>query len=195
MTAVAHRTGVAPFGSRSRGQAALLTRDTRVPLPADAAMAVLDAALDELPHTQRRLTPRALTEWIRLRYELVLAFVFFARQDSCVSLLSSDHGIDESFLWLRLTEKMKRGWAFRRVLRIPLRAHPCEGVASAIPKLAQLGRAFVRARDALAPTDSQSPPFLFQLPGEPKPTTKHMATRVANTLAYHGITPPPASPT
>ena len=30
------------------------------------------------------------------------------RQDSCVSLRSRDHGIDSSFIWLRLTEKMHK---------------------------------------------------------------------------------------
>ena len=68
----------------ARGQAALLTRDTRVPLPADAALGILDAALASLPERRRSLAPRALAEWLQARYELVLAFVFFAKQDSCM---------------------------------------------------------------------------------------------------------------
>ena len=174
----------------ARGQAALLTRDTRVPLPAGAALGALDAALAALPAMRRRLAPRAMAEWLRARYELVLAFVFFARQDSCVSLAARDHDIDGEFLWLRITEKMKRGWAFRRVIRIPLDSEPSNGVASAIPRLAELGKAYMCAREALVSASQIDPPYFFQLPGEPKPASRHMATRVAHTLAAHGVRAP-----
>ena len=71
---------------------------------------------------------RAFTEWLRRRFSLVLGFIFFGRQDSCVTLQSDDIGISEAdaggYIWLRLTEKMKRGFAFRRIIRLPLDAPP-----------------------------------------------------------------------
>ena len=118
----------------ARGQAALRTRDTRIPLPAEDALRVLDTALEQLPATRQHLTARALAEWLRARYELVLAFVFFGRQDSCVALRTEDHGIDDDFIWLCLTEKMKKGWAYRRVVRLPLGDLGCEDAASALPR-------------------------------------------------------------
>ena len=83
--------------------------------------------------------------------------------------------IDGKFLWLRITEKMKRGWAFRRVIRIPLGSEPSNGVASAIPRLAELGKAYMCAREALAIASHVDPPFFFQLPGEPKPASRHIS--------------------
>ena len=85
---------------------------------------------------------------------------------------------------------MKRGWAFRRVIRIPLDSEPSNGVASAIPRLAELGKAYMCAREALVSASQIDPPYFFQLPGEPKPASRHMATRVAHTLAAHGVRTP-----
>ena len=85
---------------------------------------------------------------------------------------------------------MKRGWAFRRVIRIPLDSEPSNGVASAIPRLAELGKAYMCAREALVSASQIDPPYFFQLPGEPKPASRHMATRVAHTLAAHGVRAP-----
>lgn len=53
--------------------------------------------------------------------------------------------------------------ALRRVIRLPLRAAPCRGHQSAIPALAQLGRAYLDAR-AAAVGGAPEPRWLFQLP-------------------------------
>jgi hypothetical protein len=116
------------------------------------------------------LSLRAYVEWLRRRYATCLGFVFFGRQDSCVSLLAVDHGVDADdaggFLWLRLTEKMKRGSIFRRVIRLPLDSPPVRGHASLLPQLAALGRLYVLARELVSPSgdDAAAAPYLFQLP-------------------------------
>ena len=174
----------------ARGQALVQTRDTRVPLPADDALTVLDDALARLPAARLSMTPRALAEWLRHRYALSLGFVFFGRQDSCVALAAADHGVDTHFIWLRVTEKMKRGWAYRRIIRLPLDARAAGGHESALPRLARLGQAYVEARAALV--GGKAPPhWLFQLPGEPKPITRHMSAWVATALSEVGIAAPP----
>ena len=57
--------------------------------------------------------------------------------------------MDSAFIWLRLSEKMKRGQALRRVVRLPLAAPPVQGHPSALPALASLGRAYLAARTQL----------------------------------------------
>ena len=126
---------------------------------------------------------------LRARYAICLGFVFMGRQDTCIRLATLDHGIDSHFIWLRLTEKMKRGWRLRRVVRLPLEVPPSAGHASALPMLARLGRAYVDTRDTLL--GGQSLPRLFQLPGEPPPTTRHMEGWVASVLRSEGIRAPP----
>ena len=119
--------------------------------------------------------------WLRQRYSLVLGFVFCGRQDTCTALLTEDHGIDfeGGFIWLRLTEKMRRRHAVRRVVRLPLSAPSCRGVASALPRLARLGAAYIAARASLAGDGRPLPAHFFQLPGEPvRPLTRHMSTWV-----------------
>ena len=115
------------------------------------------------------------------------------RQDSCVRLATSDHDIDEGFIWLRLTEKMRRGWRLRRIVRLPLDAPPSSGHESALPALAMalasLGRAYVAARAALP--GGRDMPRLFQLPGEPLPTTRHMERWVEAVLLSEGVRAPP----
>lgn len=188
-------------GGMARGQALMQTRDERVALPANAAMRVLDDALTRASAQQARLPLLAFVKWLRRRYATVLGYVFFGRQDSCVSLLSCDHGIDDGrgaalieggYLWLRLTEKMRRRSAFRRVLRLPLDAPPVRGHASALPRLAALGRIYACARaELVAKAGGGTPPYFFQLPGEPKPITRHMSAWVSESLTELGIVAPP----
>ena len=161
-----------------RGQAQRQTRDTRVPR-------VLTAALHAA--TQKSyLTPRSYAEWLRRTYCYCLSFVFMGRQDSSVALLATDHGIDDNHIWLRITEKMARSYSTRRVIRLPIDSPAVRGYASALPQLAQLGRLWLDARTAL----SASAPFMFQLPGEPAPLTRHMSEWVHAVLEEHGIRAP-----
>ncbi|KAL1522545.1 hypothetical protein AB1Y20_017531 [Prymnesium parvum] len=111
------------------------------------------------------------------------------RQDSCISLLRADHGITDDYLWLRITEKMKRGWAFRRIVRIPRVTAPACGHASVVDTVASVGQAFVAARDAL-PHAAKCTHF-FQLPGERPPRTADMSTWLAKTLQDLDVRAPP----
>lgn len=183
--ALGHVVSAARRGMR-RAQAQLSTRDTRIPLPAPIALEVLDSSLAGLPAARQRLSPRALAEWLRRRYALVLSFVFMGRQDSCVHLDAADHGIDDDFIWLRLTEKMRRGQALRRIIRLPLGARAAAEVPSALPRLAALGRAYVEARKLLGKEQRR----LFQLPGEAAPVTRHMEAWVSTTLEDVGAVAP-----
>ena len=177
----------------ARAQALCMTRDTRVPMPAAVALNVLRNALRRRRALRAardlrvRLDARALAEYLRRRYAFTLSFVFFGRQDSTTALASCDHGIDADFIWLRLTEKLKRNQSHRRVVRLPLDAPPSNGHASALPELAELGRAYLDARAALG---GATPRWLLQLPGEPKPTTRHMAEWVERTLKEEGVRAP-----
>ena len=79
---------------------------------------------------------------LRRLYAVVLCAVFMGRQDTSTGLRSADHGIDEGnsgFIWLRISEKMRRGWAFRRIVRLPLTARSFHGHASLLPQLGELG--------------------------------------------------------
>ena len=187
--ALGHMVARARQGMR-RSQALVQTRDTRVPLPADAVMRILQSTLAARPSLEQR-PPRERLAFLRRRYAVVLAFVFMGRQDSCVHLRADDHGIDDSFLWLRLTEKQKRGWRFRRVIRLPLTAQAVRRHASALPLLAQLGRAYLAAREAALAFSSRAgarePTALFQLPGEQPPRTADMSTWLSQTLSEEGI--------
>jgi len=166
------------------------TRDTRVPLPAEAVTRVLDDALAMVERGRGQLSRRTWAERLRARYALVLTFIFLGRQDSCVSLLDRDHGIDDQWIWLRLTEKHKRGWAYRRVVRLPLTASPVQGHTSRLRDVARLGMAYVAARTALT-GGGKAPPYLFQLPREQKPRTARMSAWVATVLGAVGVRAPP----
>ena len=110
---------------------------------------------------------------------------------SCVSLRSHDHGMDSSFIWLRLTEKMRRGQALRRIVRLPLSAPPVQGHASALPDLARVGLAYLAARAQLCElVGAQQPVWLFQLPGEAAPTTRAMSAWLADVLAEERVAAP-----
>ena len=173
----------------SRTQAASATRDTRIPLPAEVVASVL---LDSLERVQRAaagdcLAPRPWAELLRRRYAFVLSFVFMGRQDTSTMLASVDHGIDDKFIWLRLTEKMRRHRVERRVVRLDRRSPPSHGFPSLLPQLAELGLAYLSAKAALggAATD-----WLFQLPRESKPVTTSMSGWVATTLDELGVRAP-----
>jgi len=178
--ALGHLIQRARAGMR-RGQALVQTRDVRVPLPPEVVLRLLANASER--------APSASAAWLRSRYALLLAYLFMGRQDSCVSLLRLDHGIADDSLWLRLTEKMKRGWAFRRVVRIPRRCAPAHGHASVVDAVAALGDAFVRARDALAHAESCT--HFFQLPGERPPRSSDMSAWLAGALEELGVSAPP----
>ena len=74
--------------------------------------------------------------------------------------------------------------------RVLQSAPPVRGVASALPLLAQLCRIYLSHRAELSPGGDESPAFLFQLPGEPRPLTRHMSQWVADALDELGIRAP-----
>jgi len=174
----------------ARGQALISTRDTRVPLPPEAAGTILARTLALLEQRRSELGRLAFAQWLRRRFAILLTYAFLGRQDSSVHLQAEDFGVDDLALWLRISEKQKRGMALRRVIRLPLRAAPCRGHQSAIPALAQLGRAYLDARAAVV-GGAPAPRWLFQLPGEPAPSSTHMAAWLATTLSDEGIAAPP----
>jgi len=153
----------------------------RIPLPPEIMLRVL-ADTTTTAHT-------ANAEHLRARYALLLTYLFMGRQDSCISLLRADHGITDDYLWLRITEKMKRGWAFRRIVRIPRVTAPACSHASVVDTVASVGQAFVAARDAL-PHAAKCTHF-FQLPGERPPRTADMSTWLAKTLQDLDVRAPP----
>lgn len=100
------------------------------------------------------------------------------RQDSTTLLATNDFGIDHNYMWLRLTEKQCKHVSLRRIVRIPINPPQSHGVPSAVPDVVDLARRFLESKRALG--DPQ--PFLFQLPGEPPPTTATMSAWVARGL-------------
>jgi hypothetical protein len=183
--AVGHLITIARDGMR-RAQARVQTTDTRVPLPADVVERVLRSTLALLSERRRVMDERAFCRWLRRRYAIVLTFIFMGRQDSSVHLRARDHGVDDDFIWLRLTEKQKRGWRWRRIVRLPLSARAVGGHASLLPLVARLGRAFLAARKSTRATSD----FLFTLEGEAKRTTAHMGTWLVETLSEEGVAAP-----
>ena len=154
-----------------RAQAELQTRDSRVPLPAEAVIAVVDAALEaQLP--------------LRAAVAISLAALFAGRQDSCVALRSRDVGMTDEHIWLRLTEIGKRGQCIRRVVRLPLDVAPVKGVASALPRIAALLRIYMDRRG------EPEPDFFLQLRGEVRPTTRSMESWLAGALSVTGFSAP-----
>ena len=166
----------------ARAQAAVGTRDTRVPLPASAALQVLADGEAASPHDLRRLR-RALA--------VLLAALFCGRQDSAVHLRSCDFDVDRTggFIWLRLTEKGKKHMVTRRVVRLPLSQSSVRGHPSVVPRVAALAERYLAARRAAQ--TSPAPEFLLQLPGEPRPTTRHMEGWLDSLLADLRIRAPP----
>ena len=166
-----------------RAQSALGTRDTRVPLAASAAVAVLQdgeaAALHDLRRQRRSLA-------------IMLAALFCGRQDSAVHLRSLDFGIDHGggFIWLRLAEKGKKHLVTRRVVRLPLSPQPVHGYPSLVPRIAALASRYLEAREATL-SELYAPEFLLQLQGEPRPTTRSMEGWFESVLADLDIRAPP----
>jgi hypothetical protein len=159
------------------------TRDSRVPLPASAVIAVIadgEAAADH--------------ELARLRSDAAIALtsLFAGRQDSAVHLRTRDFGVDEQFVWLRLTEKGKKHHVVRRVVRLPLSQQPTAGHSSALPRVAALLQRYcdARARCVRALLSGDVPEFLFQLPGESRPTTRHMEGWLAAALQRVHVSAP-----
>jgi hypothetical protein len=187
----------------ARAQAAMQTTDSRVPLPAPVFERALDAGLALVARRYQRYpnpnsnpnpipnpNPSRLAA-LRRHYAFVLCFLFIGRQDSAVHLRACDHGITDSFIWLRLTEKMRRGRALRRIVRLPLAPLVVQGHASALPRVAQLGRAYLEALASAAATAGGACEWLFQLPGERRPDTRAMESWVAAELAELGVRAPP----
>ena len=116
------------------------------------------------------------------------ASLFAGRQDSGVHLRTRDFGVDSRFIWLRLTEKGKKGHVVRRVLHLDLAA---AGAASALPRVAALGQYYLDLRRSLLRDGQAEPEFLLQIPGETRPTTRHMEQWFAAELSAAGVQAPP----
>ena len=168
----------------ARAQVAVGTSDSRVPLPADVAIGVLELA---------EASPCAPLPELRESFSVMLAYLFAGRQDSAVALRSPDFGIDQAgrFFWLRLTEKGKRRLRVRRVVRLPLDQRPVHGHESALPRVAALAARYLASRvAACAEAGAAVPEFLLQLPGEARPTTPAMSRWLAAALARTGAEAP-----
>ena len=151
-------------------------RDTRVPVPAQAIVEVLTYGL-------------GATDLHELRgcYAVVLTWLFLGRQDSSVRLKTRDHGLANGNIWLRISEKTARCSGTTRVGRLPTTVQ--QSPPSLLPMVARLARRYVGERSR-ALLGGLPPPFFFQLPNEPPPTTATMSRWVASTLAYVHATPP-----
>ena len=161
----------------SRAQVQLGTVDSRIPIPAPAVIAILaDAERAEAPISS-----------LRESLGIALAALFAGRQDSCVHLRSEDFGVDDDFIWLRLTEKGRRHTALRRVVRLPLAQLAVRGHESALPRVAALARRYLQERK-LAGLDAE---WLLQLAGEPRPVTPTFGRWLAAALARVHVTAPP----
>ena len=156
-----------------RAQVALRKRDTRVPLPAYAVHLVITDGEDACELTQ-----------LREAAAIALAALFLGRQDSAVHLRTEDIGLEPYHIWLRLTEKGRKHKSWRRIVKLPLDQPPVRGVASVLPRVAAL---LHRVRDE----KGEEQEFFFQLPGEPRPLTRHMEGWVANALARVHVQAPP----
>ena len=119
----------------------------------------------------------------------MLAALFAGRQDSAVHLRFDDFGVDETQIWMRLTEKGTHNIAVRRVVWLPLHQAPVRGSPSALPRIAALARAYLAARAKLL-AGEPAPEYLLQLPREPRPLTRHMEAWVDESLSACGICAP-----
>eukprot|EP00967_Tisochrysis_lutea_P128417 scaffold219589_cov22-Tisochrysis_lutea.AAC.1 len=71
------------------------------------------------------------------------------RQDSTTLLATNDFGIDQNYMWLRLTEKQRKHVASRRIVRISIDPPPSHGVPSAVPDVVRLAHRFLACKRAL----------------------------------------------
>ena len=160
----------------ARAQVQLGTRDTRIPIPASAVLAIVaDAEQANAPLST-----------LRASLAVALAAIFAGRQDSCVHLRSEDFGVDEDFIWLRLTEKERKHLALRRIVRLPLAQLSVHGHASALPRVAALARCYLQERK-LAGLDAE---YLLQLRGEPRPVTPAFGRWLAAALERVHVSAP-----
>ena len=180
-----------------RVQAAVATRDSRVALPADAPIAVLDGAAEVARaalHAGMTTVDRQSVATLRESVAIVFGALFGGRGDTTVHLATADFGIDDAgrYMWFRLTEKGKKGRALRRILRLPIQQTATHGHESILPRVAALAQMYTDARTALcARHRTATPEWLFQLPGERRPTTTTMAGWLKRQLDHHSIRAPP----
>ena len=157
------------------------TRDTRVPLPCEHALTILEAG--EGVASGGIDSPEQLHA-VRRAFGLLLTALFAGRQDSGVHLRTEDFGFDEDHIWLRLTEKGKKGMVVRRVLKLHVSR---AGGTSAIPRVRALGASYLAARSRSLRVGQSEPEFLLQLPGERRPVTSDMESWLAFELRAAGI--------
>ena len=170
------------LGGLGRVQAQSETQDSRTPLAADGLEAVLE-------DTERLAAlPSSALPDLRSGCAIVLTALFLGRQDSSVHLKSSDLGVSDTEIWLRLSEKGKRKQSVRRIVRLPLRQSAVRGVASALPRVAAVLRVYL---DRRAEASAETPEFAFQLAGESRPTTPSMERWLARCLARAQVSAPP----
>mmetsp|Transcript_19772 Transcript_19772/g.49359 ORF Transcript_19772/g.49359 Transcript_19772/m.49359 type:complete len:269 (-) Transcript_19772:235-1041(-) len=176
-----------------RAQALAATKDTRVPLPAAAVLRVLRHAGASDEAWRRSLSAVAYAHMLRGAYAVCLSFLFFGRQDSCVALRIHDRGVSPEAIWLRLTEKMRKAAALRRVIKLPLSAPPVRGHLSLLPEVAALGRRYLDAVGRLSRQSAtgEQRAYLFQLPGETPPRTADMSSWLHTQLSMVGVRAPP----
>lgn len=159
------------------------TRDSRIPLPCEHLLSIL--ALGEAAAGGGGI---AGLRAMRGPLGISLTSLFAGRQDSGVHLRTRDFGVDDRFIWLRLTEKGKKGHVVRRILHLDLAA---AGAASALPRVAALACHYLDLRRRLLRDGQAEPEFLLQLPGEGRPTTRHMEQWFASALSAADIRAPP----
>ena len=160
------------------------TRDTRVPLPCEHALTILEAG--EGVASGGIDSPEQLHA-VRRAFGLLLTALFAGRQDSGVHLRTEDFGFDEDHIWLRLTEKGKKGMVVRRVLKLHVSR---AGGTSAVPRVRALGASYLAARSRSLRVGQSEPEFLLQLPGERRPVTRDMESWLAFELRAAGISAP-----
>lgn len=180
-----HFLAMARKGMRRSQVEAGNTRDSRVPLPCEHVLTILSHGESAAASGVR---DGATLGVVRRAFGLVLTSLFAGRQDSGVHLRTRDFGVDERFIWLRLTEKGRKGTVVRRVLHLDLAA---AGDGSALPRVAALGISYLLLRRALQREGQSEPEFLLQLQGESRPVTRHMEQWLAAELQHSNITAPP----
>ena len=180
-----HFLAMARKGMRRSQVEAGNTRDSRVPLPCEHVLTILSHGESAAASGVR---DGATLGVVRRAFGLVLTSLFAGRQDSGVHLRTRDFGVDERFIWLRLTEKGRKGTVVRRVLHLDLAA---AGDGSALPRVAALGISYLLLRRALQREGQSEPEFLLQLQGENRSVTRHMEQWLAAELQHSNITAPP----
>ena len=152
-----------------RAQAEVETRDSRTPLPAEAAVLEDGEATPVLQHQQSRRLSHCAGRDLRRQAGL----------SSPPALVGHQHlgHRDLVEIWLRLSEKGKKGQAIRRIVRLPLSQSPLTSgwppFRPSVCGIAALLRHYFDARTE-ALHGAPEPEFAFQLPGEVRPTTASM---------------------